>query len=31
MALGNFDFGVGYENNTSYTSPGQIIRYPGGT
>jgi len=24
------DFGVGYENNTCYPSPGQIILYPGG-
>ena len=25
-----FDFGVGYENHTSYPAPGQIILYPGG-
>jgi len=30
MPLGDLDFGVGYENNTSYPSPGQIILYPGG-
>ena len=24
------DFGVGYENHTSYPAPGQIILYPGG-
>lgn len=28
--LGDLDFGVGYENNTCYPSPGQIILYPGG-
>ena len=28
--LGGLDFGVGYENNTCYPSPGQIILYPGG-
>lgn len=30
MPLGDMDFGVGYENNTCYPSPGQIILYPGG-
>ncbi|MCP8939648.1 DUF3830 family protein [Alsobacter sp. SYSU M60028] len=30
MPLGDLDFGVGYENNTCYPSPGQIILYPGG-
>jgi hypothetical protein len=30
MPLGDMDFGVGYENNTSYPSAGQIILYPGG-
>lgn len=30
MPLGDLDFGVGYENNTSYPSPGQVILYPGG-
>jgi hypothetical protein len=30
VPLGDLDFGVGYENNTSYPSPGQIILYPGG-
>ena len=30
MPLGDRDFGVGYENATSYPSPGQIILYPGG-
>jgi hypothetical protein len=28
--LGSVDFGVGYENATSYPAPGQIILYPGG-
>ena len=28
--LGNEQFGVGYENATSYPAPGQIILYPGG-
>jgi hypothetical protein len=28
--LGELDFGVGYENNTCYPSPGQVILYPGG-
>lgn len=30
MPLGDLDFGIGYENNTCYPSPGQIILYPGG-
>jgi len=30
MPLGDRDFGVGYENHTSYPAPGQIILYPGG-
>jgi acyl CoA:acetate/3-ketoacid CoA transferase len=30
MPLGDMDFGVGYENNTCYPSPGQFILYPGG-
>jgi hypothetical protein len=30
MPLGDRDFGVGYENNTSYPAPGQMILYPGG-
>lgn len=30
MPLGDLDFGVGYENATSYPSPGQMILYPGG-
>jgi hypothetical protein len=30
MPLGDRDFGVGYENATSYPAPGQIILYPGG-
>lgn len=30
MPLGDFDFGVGYENPTSYPAPGQMILYPGG-
>ena len=28
--LGDLDFGVSYENHTSYPAPGQIILYPGG-
>ncbi len=28
--LGDFQVGVGYENHTSYPSPGQILLYPGG-
>jgi hypothetical protein len=30
IPLGDLNFGVGYENNTSYPSAGQIILYPGG-
>ncbi len=30
MPLGKMDFGIGYENHTSYPAPGQIILYPGG-
>lgn len=30
LPLGDLDFGVGYENHTSYPAPGQIILYPGG-
>jgi hypothetical protein len=30
IPLGSVDFGVGYENATSYPAPGQIILYPGG-
>ena len=30
LPLGDLDFGIGYENNTCYPSPGQIILYPGG-
>jgi len=30
MPLGDLDFGVGYENATSYPAPGQLILYPGG-
>ena len=30
MPLGDLDFGVGYENHTSYPAPGQMILYPGG-
>ena len=30
IPLGDADFGVGYENHTSYPAPGQIILYPGG-
>ena len=30
MPLGDLDFGVGYENATSYPAPGQVILYPGG-
>ena len=30
IPLGDFDFGVGYENHTSYPAPGQIILYPTG-
>jgi len=30
MPLGDLDFGVSYENHTSYPAAGQIILYPGG-
>ena len=30
MPLGDLDFGVAFENHTSYPAPGQIILYPGG-
>ena len=30
IPLGDEDFGVDYENHTSYPAPGQIILYPGG-
>jgi hypothetical protein len=30
IPLGDLDFGVSYENHTSFPSPGQIILYPGG-
>ncbi len=30
MPLGDLDFGVGFENNTCYPAPGQLILYPGG-
>lgn len=30
MPLGDLDFGVGFENNTCYPTPGQVILYPGG-
>ena len=30
MPLGGLDFGIDFENNTSYPAPGQIIIYPGG-
>lgn len=30
MPLGEYAFGVGYENHTSYPAPGQVILYPGG-
>jgi hypothetical protein len=30
IPLGELNFGVGYENHTSYPAPGQIILYPGG-
>jgi hypothetical protein len=30
LPLGDKDYGVGYENNTSYPAPGQMILYPGG-
>ena len=30
IPLGEFDFGLGYENPTSHPAPGEIILYPGG-
>jgi hypothetical protein len=30
IPLGDFNFGVDYENHTSHPAPGQIILYPGG-
>lgn len=30
IPLGDYSFGVGYENATSHPAPGQIILYPGG-
>ncbi len=30
IPLGDLQFGVGYENHTSYPAPGQLILYPGG-
>ena len=30
LPLGDLDFGVGYENHTSYPAPGHVILYPGG-
>lgn len=30
IPLGDFAFGVGFENATSYPAPGQILLYPGG-
>lgn len=30
IPLGDMDFQVGYENNTCYPAPGQVILYPGG-
>ena len=30
IPLGDYNFGLGYENNTSYPAPGQFILYPGG-
>jgi hypothetical protein len=30
IPLGDLQFGVSYENHTSYPAPGQIILYPGG-
>jgi|ERR1700693_1876000 len=29
IPLGTFDFGLGYENATSYPAPGQILLHPG--
>src|SRR5262249_36632834 len=30
IPLGDLDFGVSYENHTSYPAPGQFLLYPGG-
>ena len=30
VPLGDLDFGVSFENNTCYPSPGQVVLYPGG-
>ena len=30
VPLGDLDLGVGYENNTSYPAPGQMLLHPGG-
>jgi hypothetical protein len=30
IPLGDYDFGVGFENPTSYPAPGEILLYPGG-
>ena len=30
IPLGDMQFGVGYENHTSYPAPGEILLYPGG-
>jgi hypothetical protein len=30
IPLGDYDFGVGYENHTSYPAPGQILLHPQG-
>jgi hypothetical protein len=30
IPLGDLDLGLGFENNTSYPAPGQILLYPGG-
>src|ERR687889_2310691 len=30
IPLGDLDFGVSYENHTSFPAPGEIILYPGG-
>jgi hypothetical protein len=30
IPLGDMQFGVGYENATSYPAPGEVILYPGG-
>ena len=30
IPLGEFEFGVGFENHTSFPAPGQVLLYPGG-